>query len=241
MTRITAILPAAGMGTRMGGETPKQFLELDGLPILFHTLRRLASCDAITEIILATRFDEIHRLEERCRQEKFRQAVRVVRGGATRQESVAAALEHVSEDTELIAVHDAVRPFVTREQVSRVIEEARKCGAAILGIPAMDTVKEVKRGSLPEDVALITGTIPRERIVLAQTPQVFHAKLLKEAFARAAVDGLNASDEAGLVERLGHDVHVVHGTERNIKITKPSDMELARFYLDLERRKVRPA
>jgi 2-C-methyl-D-erythritol 4-phosphate cytidylyltransferase len=241
MTRITAILPAAGMGTRMGGETPKQFLELDGSPILLHTLRRLASCDAITEIILAARVDEIRRLEESCRREKFRQAIRVVKGGASRQESVAAALEHVGGDTELVAVHDAVRPFVTREQVSRVIDEARKCGAAILGIPAMDTVKEVKRGSLPEDVALITGTIPRERIVLAQTPQVFHTKLLKEAFARAAADGVNASDEAGLVERLGHDVHVVHGTERNIKITKPSDMELARFYLGLERGKAHQA
>jgi 2-C-methyl-D-erythritol 4-phosphate cytidylyltransferase len=241
MTRITAILPAAGMGTRMGGETPKQFLELDGSPILLHTLRRLASCGAITEIILATRADEIQRLEESCRQEKFRQTIRVVKGGSSRQESVAAALDHVGADTELVVVHDAVRPFVTREQVSRVIDEARKCGAAILGIPAMDTVKEVKRGSLPEDVALITGTIPRERIVLAQTPQVFHTKLLKEAFARAAADGVNASDEAGLVERLGHDVHVVHGTERNIKITKPSDMELARFYLGLERGKAHQA
>ncbi len=229
------------MGTRMGGETPKQFLELDGSPILLHTLRRLASCDTITEIILATRADEIQRMEERCRQEKFRQTVHVVKGGATRQESVAAALEHVGDDVELVAVHDAVRPFVTREQVSRVIDEARKCGAAILGVPAMDTVKEVKRSSLPQDVALITGTIPRERVVLAQTPQVFLTKLLKEAFAKAAADGVNASDEAGLVERLGYDVHVVHGTERNIKITKPSDMELARLYLDLERTKAHPA
>jgi 2-C-methyl-D-erythritol 4-phosphate cytidylyltransferase len=225
----------------MGGETPKQFLELDGSPILLHTLRRLASCDFITEIILATRGDEVRRMEERCRQEKFRQPIRVVKGGATRQESVAAALDHVGEEVELVAVHDAVRPFVTREQVSRVIEEARKCGAAILGIPAMDTVKEVKRSSLPQDVALITGTIPRERIVLAQTPQVFYTQLLKEAFAKAATDGVNASDEAGLVERLGHDVHVVHGTEGNIKITRPSDMELARFYLDLERGKAHQA
>ena len=165
----------------------------------------------------------------------------VIKGGATRQESVTAALERVGEDSELVAVHDAVRPFVTREQVSRVIEEARRCGAAILGIPAMDTVKEVKRGSLPEDVALITATIPRERVVLAQTPQVFRTALLKEAFARALADGVNASDEAGLVERLGHEVRVVHGSERNIKIAKPSDMDLARFYLDLERGKAHRA
>jgi len=126
---------------------------------------------------------------------------------------------------------------VTTEQIARVIEEARRCEAAILGIPAMDTVKEVKRASLPEDVALITGTVPRERVVLAQTPQAFSAKLLKEAFARAETDGVKASDEAGLVERMGHDVHVVLGSERNMKITKPADMELARFYLERERKK----
>jgi len=130
-----------------------------------------------------------------------------------------------------------VRPFVTREQITRVIEEARRCHAAILGIPAMDTVKEVKRASLPEDVALITATIPRERVVLAQTPQVFATKLLKEAYARAAADEVSASDEAGLVERIGHGVHVVLGSERNIKITKPADMDLARFYLERERAK----
>jgi len=241
MSRITAIIPAAGMGTRMGGETPKQFLELDGAPILLHAVRRLASCDLVTDIILATRADELARLEQLVRPENFRQPIRVVRGGATRQESVAAALEHVSDDTELVAVHDAVRPLVTRDQVTRVIEEARKCGAAILGIPAMDTVKEVKRASLPEDVALITATIPRERVVLAQTPQVFRTKLLKEAFAKAFADQVNASDEAGIVERLGQDVHVVHGTERNLKITKPADMELARFYLELERARAQKA
>ena len=147
------------------------------------------------------------------------------------------ALQQVPEDAELVLVHDAVRPFVTTEQIARVIEEARRCEAAILGIPAMDTVKEVKRASLPEDVALVTGTIPRERVVLAQTPQVFAAKLLKEAFAKAVADEINASDEAGLVERMGQDVHVVLGSERNIKITKPADMELAKFYLERERAK----
>jgi 2-C-methyl-D-erythritol 4-phosphate cytidylyltransferase len=237
MSRITAILPAAGLGTRMGAETPKQFLELDGVPILMLSLRRIASCELVGEIIVATRGEGIAKLEDRIRGEKFPQAVRVIRGGDSRQESVARALESVGDDTELVLVHDAVRPFVTREQITRVIEEARRCKAAILGIPAMDTVKEVKRASLPEDVALITATIPRERVVLAQTPQVFATKLLKEAFARAAADGVKASDEAGLVERIGREVHVVLGSERNIKITKPADMELAKFYLERERSK----
>jgi 2-C-methyl-D-erythritol 4-phosphate cytidylyltransferase len=237
MTRITAILPAAGLGTRMGADTPKQFLELDGVPIVILSLRRIASCPLVTDIIIATRADELAWLEQRIQKEKFKQPVRVVRGGDSRQDSVGQALKEVSADTEIVLVHDAVRPFVTVEQITRVIEEARRCHAAILGIPAMDTVKEVKRASLPEDVALITATVPRERVVLAQTPQVFATKLLKEAFARAAADGVSASDEAGLVERLGHDVHVVLGSERNIKITQPSDMELARFYLHSETKK----
>jgi 2-C-methyl-D-erythritol 4-phosphate cytidylyltransferase len=237
MNRIAAILPAAGMGTRMGAETPKQFLELVGTPIVIHSLRRIASCVLVTDIIVATRTDEVARLEALIRGEKFKQSVRVLRGGDSRQESVAAALREVPKDTEIVLVHDAVRPFVTVEQIARVIEEARKCKAAILGIPAMDTVKEVKRASLPEDVALIIGTMPRERVVLAQTPQAFATKLLKEAFARAEADGVNASDEAGLVERMGHDVHVVLGSERNMKITKPADMDLARFYLESEQKK----
>jgi len=216
---------------------PKQFLELDGTPIVILSLRRVAACPQVTDIIVATRTDEVARLKERIAREKFKQPVRVVKGGDSRQDSVAAALREVANDTEIVLVHDAVRPFVTTEQIARVIEEARRCEAAILGIPAMDTVKEVKRASLPEDVALITGTVPRERVVLAQTPQAFSTKLLKEAFARAEADGVNASDEAGLVERLGHDVHVVLGSERNMKITKPADMELARFYLEGERQK----
>ena len=237
MNRIAAILPAAGLGTRMGAETPKQFLELAGTPIVVHTVRRMASCPMITDIIVATRGDVVGSLETSLQGEKFKQNVKVIRGGDSRQESVALALLRVPDDTEIVLVHDAVRPFVTVEQIARVIEEARRCDAAILGIPAMDTVKEVKRASLPEDVALIIGTIPRERVVLAQTPQAFTTKLLKDAFASAAADGVNVSDEAGLVERFGRDVHVVLGSERNIKITKPADMELAKFYLERERAK----
>jgi len=237
MSQITAILPAAGLGTRMGHEAPKQFLELDGVPIVILSLRRVASCPLITHIIVATRAEEIERLDVRIRQEKFTQPVRVVKGGDSRQASVAQALRQIPPNTELVVVHDAVRPFVTVEQIARVIEEARRCKAAILGVPAMDTVKEVKRASLPEDVALITATVPRERVVLAQTPQVFETRLIKEAFAGAEEDGVNASDEAGLIERIGHEVRVVQGSERNIKITKPADMELARFYLHAEQKK----
>jgi 2-C-methyl-D-erythritol 4-phosphate cytidylyltransferase len=220
----------------MGSEKPKQFLELDGTPIVLLTLRRLMECREISDFFIATRAEETEPLEQRLAKEHLRETVHVVKGGETRQQSVANALAQVSAETELVLVHDAVRPFVTREQVQRVIDEARKRGGAILGVPAIDTIKEVRRSSLPQDVALISATIPREKIVLAQTPQGFQTRLLKEAFARAEQDGVTASDEAALVERLGHDVYVVQGSERNIKITKPADMELARFYLEQERR-----
>src|SRR5579883_602737 len=195
MGKIVAILPAAGLGTRMGAETPKQFLELDGVPIVMLSLRRIAACPQVSQIIVATRQEGIEKLEARIRQENFQQSVRVIKGGDSRQDSVAQALKLVPEDVELVLVHDAVRPFVSPEHLARV--------------------------------------------VLAQTPQVFETRLLKEEFARAEADGVNASDEAGLVERLGYDVHVVHGSERNIKITKPADMDLARFYLQLEQKKAR--
>ncbi len=203
--------------------------------MVIFTLRRLAACPSITEFLIATRAEEVDALAARVAEERLGRPVRVVRGGDTRQQSVANALAEVAPGAELVLVHDAVRPLVTREQVERVIAEARARRAAILGIPAMDTVKEVKRTSLPGDVALITATIPRERVVLAQTPQVFHAALLLEAFARAAAEGASASDEAGLVERLGHDVYVVLGSERNLKITRPGDLDLAEFYLAQER------
>jgi 2-C-methyl-D-erythritol 4-phosphate cytidylyltransferase len=235
MNRVTAILPAAGLGTRMGADTPKQFLSLDGVPVLVFTLRRLAASPAITNFVIATRGEEVDSVAATVRAEILGRPIQVVRGGDARQDSVANALLKVSADADLILVHDAVRPLVTLSQIEHVIAEADACDAAILGIPAMDTVKEVKRASLPNDVALITATIPRERVVLAQTPQVFRASLLVEAFALARQDGVTASDEAGLVERMGRDVHVVVGSERNLKITRPGDMELAEFYLRQER------
>jgi len=240
MSRIVAIVPAAGLGTRMGGDQPKQFLDLDGWPLIIFTLRRLGACTAITEFLIAARTDDIVSLQDKVAKAALGRPARVIHGGDTRQQSVGNALAQVEPETEMVLVHDAVRPFVTQKQTERVIAEARARGAAILGIPAIDTVKEVKRASLPEDVALISATIPRERIVLAQTPQAFLYVLLREAFQKAEQDGVTASDEAALVERMGRDVYVVQGSERNLKITRPADMELARFYLDQERREANP-
>ena len=220
----------------MGVELPKQFHELDGMPLILFTLRRLAGCASITEFIVSTRGDDVASLESQVKAAGLSKPVRVVKGGDTRHQSVANALAVVDPSTEIVLVHDAVRPFVTPEQIERVIAEARSRGAAILGIPAIDTIKEVKRASLPEDIAVISATIARERIVLAQTPQAFSYSLLRDAFLKAEQDGVTGSDEAAVVERLGHNVFVVLGSERNLKITRSADMDLARFYLEQERR-----
>jgi 2-C-methyl-D-erythritol 4-phosphate cytidylyltransferase len=155
--------------------------------------------------------------------------VELVEGGEHRQQSVGNALTSiVAADDDIVLVHDAVRPFVSEQIIAEVIEAARKHGAAIAGMPAVDTVKQVDRTS---EGAVITATIPRERVVMAQTPQGFRYGVLKKAFDEAHADGFLGTDEAALVERAGGDVAVVMGSARNIKITTPSDLELAEFFL----------
>jgi 2-C-methyl-D-erythritol 4-phosphate cytidylyltransferase len=211
----------------MGGGTPKQFLSLEGVPIFVHTLRKFVAADVIGEIFLALRAEDMDRVLGDIDREHFSKPVRLVAGGPTRQETVARALAEAPAGTEVVVVHDAVRPFIELEMIGRVVETARKDGAAILGIPSIDTVKQVERQK-------ILGTIPRERIVLAQTPQAFRYKIIEEAFARAATDGFNGTDEASLVERMGLQVSVLMGSDRNIKITKPSDLPLARLFIAQE-------
>ncbi len=230
--KVAAIIPAAGMGTRMAqASTPasrKQFLLLDDVPVIIHTLRKFAACPLIARIYVALRSADQPIFGSYLEREPFAGRVDMVPGGDYRQESVENCLLCVPEGTDLVAVHDAVRPFVEIGAIERVIAEAEKSGAAILGIPSVDTVKQVER-------TLVLGTIPRERIVLAQTPQVFRYALLKQAFERAAEDGFQATDEASLVEHLGGSITVVMGSDRNIKITKPGDLELARLFLAEER------
>ncbi len=225
---VVAIIPAAGMGLRMGGSTPKQFLSLEGVPIVIHTVRKFAAAESVDEVYLALRSEDMSAVGRELAREPTAKPVRLVEGGATRQDTVARALAETPADADLIVVHDAVRPFIEVEMIERIVMEARKSGAVILGIPSVDTVKQIERQT-------VLGTIPRERIVLAQTPQAFHASILKEAFARAAAEGFRGTDESSLVERLGHIVTVLMGSDRNIKITKPSDLPLARLYIAQER------
>lgn len=212
-----------------GTHSRKQFLQLEGVPILLHTIRKFARCAAVSEIVVALRGDDIAWVQDLLDAETLAKPVRLVVGGDSRQQSVENALSHLDADTALVAVHDAVRPFVELDAVEKVIEEAAGCGAAILGIVPVDTVKRVHLNR-------IETTIPRERLVMAQTPQVFTFDIIREAFAKATADGFVGTDEASLVERLDNiNIHVVPGSDRNIKITKPTDLYLAKLFLAEER------
>ncbi len=232
---IAVILPAAGLGTRMGrgaaektGTSRKQFMLLEGSPILMHTVRKFAAVSRVREIVVAVRPEDLPWVQELLEQEFPDGRALVVEGGNSRQQSVANALDSLRPDTDLVAVHDAVRPFVDVETIDKVVDEAAETGAAILGVIPVDTVKQVAKAT---GKAIISATLPRERLVLAQTPQVFRYDLLKRAFATAIEDGFTGTDEASLVERLDVEVSVVLGSDRNIKITKPGDMDLARLFL----------
>ncbi len=227
--------PVPGAQSKQKKTPPsKQFTELGGTPILIHTLRRFAAVEAVSEIWIALRENEIAgfraRLESEAQDILKKKRVELVVGGEHRQQSVEHALNAVGASADdVVLVHDAVRPFVTAEIIEEVIDAAKKYGAAIAGLPAVDTVKQVERTA---EGALIKATIPRAGVVMAQTPQGFRYDVIKKAFDEASADGFLGTDEASLVERSGHDVAVVMGSPRNIKITAPGDMELAEFYLE---------
>jgi len=227
-----APVPVGAKGKQKKAPPSKQFTELGGTPILVHTLRKFAVVDAVSEIWIALRENEIAGFRARLQSEPndvLQKKVELVVGGEHRQQSVENALNAVrAAADDIVLVHDAVRPFVTREIIQEVVEAAEKYGAAIAALPAVDTVKQVERTA---EGALIKATIPRAGIVMAQTPQGFRYRVLKKAFDEASADGFLGTDEASLVERSGHDVAVVMGSPRNIKITAPGDMELAEFYL----------
>ena len=236
--KVAVILPAAGLGTRMGkgsaektGTSRKQFMLLEGSPILMHTVRKFAASPRVSEIVVAVRADDVEWVGGMLARGFPGESVRVVEGGNSRQQSVGNALNSLAPDTDLVAVHDAVRPFIDPETIEKVLDEAAETGAAIVGVPAVDTVKQVIRGT---SHVRIRSTLPREKLVMAQTPQVFRYELLKRAFEMARADGFTGTDESSLVERLDVEVSVVMGSDRNIKITKPGDMDLAHLFFNSE-------
>jgi 2-C-methyl-D-erythritol 4-phosphate cytidylyltransferase len=239
--KVFVIIPAAGLGTRMGvahaGQAPvrsKQFLELLGVPILVHTLRKFAAVAEVDSIWIAMRKNEMESFAPTLEAAGLGKAVHLVEGGEHRQESVGNVLDALpAHPDDLVLIHDAVRPFVSFETIAGVIEQTRRFGAAIAGMPAVDTIKRVERRV---EGAVVEATIPREQIVQAQTPQGFRYGVLSPIFNEARIEGFQGTDEASLLERAGREVHVVMGSARNIKITTPADLELAEFFLAQEAR-----
>ncbi len=226
---IFAILPAAGIGTRMASNKPKQYLLLAGIPVIIHTLRTFLSIPRITELVLAVQPGEIENVQSLLNEHGLTSRIRITPGGENRQQSVANGLTALTaSDDDIVLVHDAVRPLIDADTINRTIDAVTQHGAAIVGLPAIDTIKQVERTA---HGALITSTIPREYIVHAQTPQGFRYGLLRRAFDEATADGFTGTDESSVVERAGHPVAVVLGSPRNFKVTQPGDLELAEFYL----------
>ena len=207
----------------------KQFLSVGGIPILIHSLLAFASVPRVFRIYVAVRASEVDRVSTLIRDYGLAAIVSVVAGGDHRQDSVSNALAMLDcADGDVILVHDAVRPLIDSATIDRTIDAVVQHGAAIVGLPAVDTIKQVERTA---DGAIIASTIPRERVVHAQTPQGAFASLLKRAYREAEADEFSGTDEASLLERAGIQVSVVAGSARNFKVTQPGDLELAEFYL----------
>lgn len=221
---VAAIIPAAGIGTRMKSSGPKQFIPLGDGSVLIHTLGKFAACSRVLTACVSLREADMPLFRQELEQRGLSDFARLVPGGAHRQESVYNGLKALDSGTDIVVVHDGVRPFVEPAMIEAVIDAAAEKGSAIVALPCVDTVKQVERQR-------VVATLPREKIVMVQTPQAFRFDILEEAFERARADHYHATDESCLVERLGYPVAVLLGSERNIKITKPADLLLAELFV----------
>jgi 2-C-methyl-D-erythritol 4-phosphate cytidylyltransferase len=222
---VTAIIPAAGAGVRFGGAVKKQFIALDGLPILSHTLRALAASKALSAIIVVVPPGEELRGRKALELARIDLETEVVPGGQARQDSVYIGLQRAKAETDLVLIHDGVRPFVSREVVLATIEAAKEWGAAIAAVPVIDTIKRV------DTDGFVVETLQREQLWAVQTPQVFRYALLMRAHRAIREGGIVATDDAALVERIGGMVKVVRGSYENLKITSEEDLPLAGLIL----------
>jgi 2-C-methyl-D-erythritol 4-phosphate cytidylyltransferase len=222
---VVAIIPAAGVGRRMGSAVEKQFLELRGIPVLARTLKVFDQSPEVDGIVLVVAPRQRQTLNtEVLGPHPCEKLLGIIDGGPERQDSVANGLRAIPGDCDLVVVHDGVRPLVSLDLLTAVIKVAQRHGAAIAAIPAGDTVKQAKDQK-------VLATLERETIWLAQTPQAFHVNLLRRAYERAVIDSLVVTDDAALVERIGVTVHLVRSSSENIKVTTPSDLIIAEAIL----------
>lgn len=219
--KTLALITAAGKGLRMQSPIPKQYLLLGGRPILAQTLSVFEKCPDIDGVYVIVPQDQMEMVQRDIIEKyRFKKVLKVVRGGKTRQQSVYNGLKAIRSDCAIVVVHDGVRPLVRERLITESIQAARKHGAAVVGVPARDTIKRATAGKKLK-------TLDREEIWMAQTPQSFQFPLLLKAYQKAEEDGFQGTDDAALVERLGHPVTLIQGDYTNIKITTPEDLALA--------------
>lgn len=219
---VSAIIAAAGKGLRMQNTLRKQYLEIAGLPILCHTLRAIDTCGSVNEIILVVPEEEInysrYNIISRI---KLSKKINLIAGGAERRDSVYNGILAVKDVNSLVLIHDGVRPFIRPEQIDACISAAKDSGASIVGVPVYDTIKNVTNSGI------VNKTLPREKIWLAQTPQVFKYSIIKDALDNAIKSNYSGTDDAFFVENMGKSVKMVKGSKLNIKITTKEDLHLA--------------
>ncbi|RNC83730.1 MAG: 2-C-methyl-D-erythritol 4-phosphate cytidylyltransferase [Balneola sp.] len=229
MTKLAVIIPAAGSGSRLGSRIPKPFIELEGSTILEHTIRAFLNVPSLSEIVIPTSKESVGRVEDIFKSlDREDLKMMVVEGGSERQYSIHNALKCVSDEIDLVAVHDAVRPFISANLIEACCEKAVGVGASIIAVPAKDTIKRIN------EAYLIDGTPDRKFLWQAQTPQIFKKEIILEAYESARSNGFIGTDDSSLVEQLGYEVGVVEGDRRNLKITYPIDLKIAELILKEE-------
>lgn len=222
---VSSIIVAAGSGKRMGKSMNKVFLDLDGYPVLFHSIRAFQEHPAVDEIILVLKAEEIDHYQQEFSGFGFDKVRRIVAGGAERMDSVSQGLGALDPTSELVLIHDGARPLVSAQLISEGIAQARRYGAACPGVTPKDTIKRV------DDEGLIAAELPRDELRALQTPQVFASSVLKSLMAQALARGEVFTDDTSLVVQAGLPVKIYQGSYDNLKITTAEDLESARILI----------
>lgn len=226
MAKVAAIVAAAGKGERLKSKVHKPFVILGKEPILVWALRVIESCAQIEEIVVVVNQADLAKARSAVSKARLKKVKKIVVGGKRRLDSVRNGLAEVSEDADYVIVHDGCRPFIDKKIVSSVIDEAAIFGAAIPCVAVKPTIKEVEKGDF------VAATLNRQSLAEVQTPQAFKKEILTQAYEKALAEGMDATDDSALVERLGIKVKVVEGSHKNIKITTPEDLKYAKMLME---------